>query len=175
MITRRLLTVVLACTLLSSAGYAQSRGHRISVGLGALYEKGFDATLSYEHELRHHNAYEIFASGYLKYADCLSCGHVCPESFWHNYKSFCGGVTYKPCVLERRNSYGCFRLGAACGTDNDGFIAGFNLGYERNYALSEDWYFYWQLRTDIMIAAMDVFRGGITLGIKFPVYNKSLR
>ena len=45
---------------------AQSNSNRINFGVGALYERGFDATLSVEHETRIHNAWEYFANGYIK-------------------------------------------------------------------------------------------------------------
>ena len=61
---------------------AQTNSDRISVGIGMLYERGLDMTLSYEHETKYHNAWEYFANGYIKWDECQSCGHVCPDSFW---------------------------------------------------------------------------------------------
>lgn len=60
---------------------AQQNSDRISLGFGCLYERGLDVTLSYEYETKYHNAWEYFANGYIKWNECASCGHVCPESF----------------------------------------------------------------------------------------------
>ena len=92
-----LMTMVMAvCVSLTT--FAQSNSDRISFGVGALYERGLDATLSWEHETKYHNAWEFFANGYIKWTDCESCGHVCPESFWKNYRTWGVGAAYKPCV-----------------------------------------------------------------------------
>ena len=48
------------------ASFAQSHSDRISLGVGALYERGLDATLSWEYETRYHNAWEYFINAYLK-------------------------------------------------------------------------------------------------------------
>lgn len=48
----------------SVSAFAQSNSNRISLGVGALYERGFDATLSVEHETKNHNAWEYFLNGY---------------------------------------------------------------------------------------------------------------
>ena len=42
------LTICLVFSI--SVGFAQSNSNRISLGVGALYERGFDATISVEHE-----------------------------------------------------------------------------------------------------------------------------
>lgn len=73
------LIMVLSCTISS---FAQSHSDRISLGVGTLYEHGVDATISWEHETRHHNAWEYFINGYIKWDECALCGHICPESFW---------------------------------------------------------------------------------------------
>ena len=84
----------------SVSSFAQSHSDRISVGAGALYQRGLDATISWEHETRYHNAWEYFINGYIKWDECASCGHVCPESFWNNYRTWGVGAAYKPCVAK---------------------------------------------------------------------------
>ena len=59
----------------SVSSFAQSHSDRISVGAGALYQRGLDATISWEHETRYHNAWEYFINGYIKWDECASCGH----------------------------------------------------------------------------------------------------
>lgn len=49
----------------SVSSFAQSHSDRISVGAGALYQRGLDATISWEHETRYHNAWEYFINGYI--------------------------------------------------------------------------------------------------------------
>ena len=41
----------------SVSSFAQSHSDRISVGVGALYQRGLDATISWEHETRYHHAW----------------------------------------------------------------------------------------------------------------------
>ena len=119
------LIMVLSCTISS---FAQSHSDRLSLGVGALYERGLDATIAWEHETRHHNAWEYFINGYIKWDECASCGHICPDSFWNNYRTWGIGVTYKPCLVRGRNHYGNLRIGASGGSDTDKFIAGIHAG-----------------------------------------------
>ena len=98
-----LLLIVICFMASMTPAMAQQNSGRISLGFGCLYERGLDVTLSYEHETKYHNAWEYFANGYIKWDECASCGHVCPESFWNNYRSYGFGIAYKPCVARGRN------------------------------------------------------------------------
>lgn len=170
-------SLVLSLTLLlcfSSAAYAESHGHRLSIGVGAAYGDWLGTSISYEFESRHHNAVEVAATGFLHYDDCPSCGHVCPESFWHNYNLFSAGVAWKPCVLTRKNSWGNLRLGAGIGTTGEDVVPSILLGYERNYALRSGCSFFWQLRTDVLFNSTELFRPGAFIGFKFPIYKNAL-
>ena len=80
--------LVSAMLLLAVTGKAQSHGNRLSLGVGALYERGFDVTLAVEHETKNHNAWEYFANGYIKWAKDESAGHVTKEAFWNNYRTW---------------------------------------------------------------------------------------
>ena len=62
-------SIMMAVALIATASTikAQTNSDRISVGVGALYERGLDMTLSYEHETKYHNAWEYFANGYIKW------------------------------------------------------------------------------------------------------------
>lgn len=164
------LLFVMALTFCSvSATFAQSHSDRISLGVGALYERGLDATLSWEHETKYHNAWEYFVNGYLKWEECASCNHVCPESFWHSYNTWGVGIAYKPCVVRGRNHYGNLRIGASGGSNTHDFLAGIHVGYEHNYALRHGWQLYWQAKCDLMVPdRKDLFRTGIVLGFKIP-------
>lgn len=152
-------------TLTSS--YAQDGLNRISLGTGVLYERGLDLTISYEHETKYHNAWEYFGNVYLKWDECASCGHVCPDSFWKNYRTYDFGIAYKPCVVRGRNNHGNVRIGASVGSDTDKVIGGIHVGYEHSYALRSGWQIFWQVKTDIMIKGLDTFRTGAALGIKY--------
>ena len=152
-------------TLTSS--YAQDGSNRISLSTGVLYERGLDLTLSYEHETKYHNAWEYFGNVYLKWDECASCGHVCPDSFWKNYRTYDFGIAYKPCVVRGRNNHGNVRIGASVGSDTDKVIGGIHVGYEHSYALRSGWQIFWQVKTDIMIKGLDTFRTGAALGIKY--------
>lgn len=160
-----LMTMLLIAMLTSS--HAQDGSNRISLGTGVLYERGLDLTLSYEHETKYHNAWEYFGNVYLKWDECASCGHVCPDSFWKNYRTYDFGIAYKPCVVRGRNNHGNVRIGASVGSDTDKVIGGIHVGYEHSYALRSGWQIFWQVKTDIMIKGLDTFRTGAALGIKY--------
>ena len=163
------INLFIAALCVAASASAQSNSDRIALGVGLLYENGLDATIAYEHELNYHNSFEVFAGGYLKWADCPSCGHVCPESFWRNYRSYSLGAAYKPCVVRGRNHFGNVRIGASLGSDTDRFLAGIHVGYEHNYVLRSGWVLYWQVKSDLMIKGQDLFRTGVVLGFKIPV------
>ena len=167
-IRNRLLALVVAVFVLSATTSAQNSTGRISVGVGLLYENGLDATIAYEWEIKHHNAWEFFANGYLKWDECATCGHICPESFWNNYRSYGFGAAYKPCVSRGRNHHGNLRLGGSLGSDRHHLLGGIHAGYEHSYSLRKGWQVYWQVKTDLMISGRDLFRTGVAIGIKIP-------
>lgn len=117
---KKILLVLVAVITFAMNGKAQSNIDRLSLGFGCLYQNGLDLTLSYEHEGKYHHTWEFFANGYLKWDECASCGHICPESFWRNFRSYGFGVAYKPCVARGRNHYGNVRIGASAGVTQNG-------------------------------------------------------
>lgn len=158
---------------LSVSSFAQSHSDRISIGAGVLYQRGLDATISWEHETRYHNAWEYFVNGYIKWDECASCGHVCPESFWNNYRTWGVGAAYKPCVARGRNNYGNLRIGASAGSDTDKFVGGLHVGYEHNFALRHGWGLFVQAKCDLTLPKReDLFRTGIVVGFKIPTLKK---
>lgn len=164
----------LACLMLSLSvlANAQGNGNRISLGVGALYERGFDVTLAVEHETQNHNAWEYFANGYLKYDKDKNVGHVTQDSFWKNYRTWGMGIAYKPCVYRTKNGYGSLRIGASGGSDTQEFVGWTNVGYEQNYVLHHGWHLYWQVKTDLCINGKDLFRTGVVIGIKMPTGSR---
>ena len=55
----RLLLFVAICVLslfVVTKAHAQTNDNHLMVGVGALYEKGLDATIAYEHGTKYHNA-----------------------------------------------------------------------------------------------------------------------
>lgn len=97
---RKTLILMFACMCLAFSANAQRNSGRLSLGVGLLYRNGMDVTFSYEHEMNYRHAWEFFANGYLQWAECGPCGHICPESFWRNYRTYGFGVAYKPCVVR---------------------------------------------------------------------------
>lgn len=166
---RKVLMIMAVMLLCVTSSYAQIGSNRISLGAGLLYERGCDLTLSYEHETKYHNAWEFFANGYLKWDECPSCGHICPDSFWKNYRSYGFGIAYKPCVVRGRNNYGNVRFGASAGSDTNKFVGGVHIGYEHNYVLRSGWQLFWQVKSDVMIKGKDLFRTGGVIGIKVDI------
>ena len=164
---RLMLTLIIAVCGLPA--YAQSNTHHLMIGGGVLYERGVDATLAWENETRHHNAWEYFANGYVKWQVCPTCGYVCKDSFWHNYRTWLIGAAYKPCVWRGRNFHGNLRLGASAGSNTDAVIAGLHVGYEQHWALPHGWAIYCQAKCDVILPnRLDLFREGICIGVKLP-------
>lgn len=161
--------MILAVALMAgTTAEANDREGRIQIGTGLLYKNGMDVTIGYEYETRYHNAWEFFGNAYLKWEECSSCGHVCPESFWNNYNTWGLGVAYKPCVTRGRNHHGNFRLGGSLGSDRHNVLGGIHVGYEHSHSLKKGWQLFWQVKSDIMIEGKDLFRTGIVIGIKIP-------
>lgn len=147
-------------------GRASDHTTRVGLASSLLYERGLDATLSVERETRYHNSWEYFANVYLKWDECESCGHVCPESFWNNYNTWALGIAYKPSVFRGKNVVGSLRIGASCGSNTHKVVTGIHVGYEHNYNLRNGITLFWTAKSDIMIEGEDLFRTGIGIGIK---------
>lgn len=165
---------ILAIGLLCMGMNVQSQSHsnRVSIGMGALYERGFDATISVEHETLNHNAWEYFLNGYVKYSKDSCVGHITHDSFWNDYNTWGLGVAYKPCVNRGKNNYGSLRIGGSAGSDRHEVMGWVNLGYEHAYALRGGWHLFWQVKTDVCINGRDLFRTGVVLGFKLPVSKR---
>lgn len=164
-IKKFVLTMVIALvSMVSNAQNAKS----VNVSFGVMYPQTVDVTLSYEVGTKHHNAWEFFANAASKWKDCASCGHICANSFWKDNCTWGLGATYKPCVVRTRNSYGSVRLGGSLGSDTHEVLGGIHAGYEQNYALKGGWRVFWQIKCDCMINGEDLFRTGVTIGIKIP-------
>lgn len=118
---KKTVILILTSVCLALNASAQQGSGRLSLGVGALYKNGMDVTLAYEHEMNYRHAWEFFANGYLQWKECGSCGHICPESFWQNYRTYGFGVAYKPNVSRGRNHYGNLRIGASAGSDTKSF------------------------------------------------------
>lgn len=161
------------CLMLGSiSSSAQSNSNRISLGVGALYERGFDATLSVEHETKNHNAWEYFLHGYVKYDKDKEVGHITKDSFWRNYRTWGAGIAYKPCVYRTKNTYGSLRIGGSVGSDTKEVVGWANIGYEHSYALRHGWQLFWQVKTDVCINGKDLFCTGVAIGFKLPTGSR---
>ena len=171
----RVFSLVVAMLAVAMTGNAQCNNNRINVGVGALYERGLDATLAFEHETKHHNAWEYFANGYVKWSDDPMVGHVTNKSFWKDYRTWSLGVAYKPCVTRNmnfdKNNYGSLRMGASLGSDTHEFMGIITVGYEHNFVLRHGWRLYCGAKSDVCINGKDLFRTGVVIGIKLPVNN----
>ena len=164
------LLAIMAVTSVTSA-FAQmsSNVNHLNFSVGALYERGLDATISYEHETRYHHAWEYFVTGYLKYQDDPVAGHVTAKSFWDSYDTWHVGIAYKPCVSRGRNHHGNARLGVSGGSDRHRFVGGIHVGYEHSYALKHGWQLFFQVKEDVIIRGDDLFRTGVAVGVKVPL------
>lgn len=163
--------ILVLCILLLgvSVNSSASDGDKFfQIGTGLLYERGWDVTVGLEHETQYHNAWEYFGNMYLKWEECASCAHVCPESFWKSYNTWSLGFAYKPALIRKRNSVGRVRLGLSAGSDRQELIGGVHVGYEQNYKMRSGLVLYWQVKSDLMINGRDLFRTGVVLGVKLP-------
>lgn len=162
---------VLSLMLLSVPVFcqAQANNNHLMLSAGAMYERGLDATLAYEHGGRYHNAWEYFVTYYIKYDEDPNAGHITKKSFWHNYNSWHVGIAYKPCTDRGRNHHGNVRIGASAGSDMDRFVGGVHVGYEHSYALKHGFELFFQVREDVIIRGEDLFRTGISVGVKLPL------
>ena len=162
-----LFVALMLCCPLSS--FAQSNVNHLQLSVGALYERGFDVTLGYEHETKYHNSWEYFVNAYLKYEDDPEAGHITKSSFWNSYNTWMFGIAYKPCVVRHRNGHGNFRIGGMLGSNTKKVIGGGTIAYEHSYALRKGWEFFFQIRTDMVLGGRDFFRTGAALGFKAPL------
>lgn len=162
--------VVLGMLLLgvSVNSFASDGEKFFQIGTGLLYERGWDVTVGIEHETQYHNAWEYFGNMYLKWEECASCAHVCPDSFWKSYNTWSLGAAYKPALVRKRNSVGRVRLGLSAGSDRHELIGGVHVGYEQNYKMRSGLVLYWQVKSDLVINGRDLFRTGVVLGVKLP-------
>ena len=160
-------TMALAMALMSMVSQAQNP-KSVNLSIGVQYPQTADLTLSYETGTKYHHAWEVFANASAKWKDCPTCGHICAESFWKHNTTWGIGIAYKPCVTRTRNTYGSLRIGGSLGSDRHEVVGGIHAGYEHNYALRRGWRLFWQVKTDLMINGEDLFRTGITLGVKIP-------
>lgn len=162
------LLVLSVCSVLPVRAQGSNQD-RLMLSVGALYERGFDATVAWEHETKYHHAWEYFATGYLKYCDDPDAGHVTTKSFWDSYNTWHVGVAYKPCVSRGRNHHGNARLGVSGGSDRHRFVGGIHVGYEHSYALKHGWQLFFQVKEDVIIKGDDLFRTGVAVGVKVPL------
>lgn len=156
--------------LFSQRAAAQMNDNHLMLSVGALYERGLDATLSYEHGTKYHNAWEFFGTYYIKYEIDELAGHYTKQSFWDSYRTWNLGIVYKPCVKRGRNHHGNVRIGASGGSNTHDFLGTFHLGYEHTYSFPKGWEVFFQVREDVVIPdRKDLFRTGISLGFKIPL------
>ena len=164
---KKILFALMAVVAMCNSVFASDKDGRIQIGAGLLYENGLELTVGYEKETKHHNAWEFFANGYIKWDKCGDCGHVCPDSFWKNYRTWSVGAAYKPCVYRGRNNHGNLRFGASLGSDTHEVIGGIHAGYEHSYVMRGGWKLFWQAKTEFVINGEDWFKTGIAIGVKF--------
>lgn len=164
-----ILVFVLLLVTYNSRACAQDNDNHVRLSVGALYENGLEATVAYNHSGKYHNAWEYFATYYIKVAEDAEAGHITKQSFWHDYNTWHVGIAYKPCVSRGRNHHGHARIGASGGSDLHHFVGGFHVGYEHVYALKDGWELFFQVKEDVMVRAEDIFRTGVTVGVSVPL------
>lgn len=155
--------------LVPGSCHAQMNNNHLLLSGSFLYERGLDASIAYEHSGKYHHSWEYFAAYYIQYDDDPNAGHITRKSFWNNYNTWHVGIAYKPCVSRGRNHHGNARLGASAGSDLSSFRGALHVGYEHSYALKGGWELFFRVKEDVVFQARDVFRTGVSLGVKCPL------
>ena len=55
------------------------------------------------------------------------------------------------------------------GSDTDKFVGGGTVGYEHSYCLHNDWEVFFQVKEDVVVRGEDLFRTGVSVGVKIPL------
>lgn len=92
MIQMKRMSLMVLLAMVFAAAVGQNNINHLNMSVAALYERGLDATLSYEHETRYHDSWEYFVNGYIQWDEDPEAGHVTTDSFWHNYFTYNIGV-----------------------------------------------------------------------------------
>ena len=82
MIQMKRMSLMVLLAMVFAAAIGQNNINHLNMSVAALYERGMDATLSYEHETRYHNSWEYFMNGYIQWDKDPEAGHVTTDSFW---------------------------------------------------------------------------------------------
>ncbi len=155
-------------TMMATTARAQDIANRIGAGVTAHFRPAASATLFWEHEMRYHDAWEVYVTGSVK-LDNL-------EELGANYKCWGVGAAWKPCLFRAKNRYGSARIGVSIGAAPTDFLAGIHAGWQHSYALKRGWQFYWQAGVDVILPRRDdLFRAGAGIGLKLPVRDRMRR
>lgn len=167
----RIVLIALAMILETTNVMAQRNANFINVSAGANFRRGLEATISYEHGTKYHNAWEYFGTYHVTYDEDPICGHITKDSFWKSYNTWHIGVAYKPCVSRRRNCHGNLRIGASAGSNRYRFLGAVHIGYEYSFSLYHGWELFFQFKEDLLIPKRnsELFRTGAAFGVKIPL------
>ena len=147
--------------LVSSFAYVKGQNGYYYLGgqAGLMINRGYTATLHLDFPTSYFNSFELFANYYNKKDD--------------PYKSFVGGLVYKPVLARNKNTIFRARFGGALGSggdDRQDFIVGPELGLELSQTLYNNIDLVLSNKNQYLFRAdSDKWRVGIELGVRFPL------
>ena len=125
---------------------------------GYSFVRAMDFMISFEKETRYHGSHELFAEFY----------NSKENGSWEYLREYRGGYAYKFPLYRGKNTTFRMRGGAALGADEEGFTAGFQLGFEFNYTFLVGSQLFLQQKNEYSILSPRPWRNGLLIGLRFP-------
>ena len=125
---------------------------------GYSFVRAMDFMISFEKETRYHGSHELFAEFY----------NSKEHGSWEYLREYRGGYAYKFPLYRGKNTTFRMRGGAALGSDEEGFTAGFQLGFEFNYTFLVGSQLFLQQKNEYCILTPRPWRSGLMVGLRFP-------
>ena len=160
------LIMAIYCTPRAVAGTGD--GH-LGVQTGLMYPRILNITLSYDKEVKYHNAWEAYIDYSTQWNKCKTCDKVCKKSFWKSRYAFGVGAAYKMAVKRGRNNVGRFRVGLDLGTNTRNFAMGVEVGYEHVWAFRNGVQLVLQQKNEITFWGKPLMKNGALVGIRVPL------
>jgi len=151
--------LIIVCAFLCTGYLANAQqGYKyLGFRAGWITNKAYVANINIDFANKTYSSYELFAEFYNKEKK--------------GYKSYMGGLVYKPTLCRNKNSLLKLRLGAGLGSGNKNFIAAPQLGLEFSQTIIDN--------VDLLLVNRNQFvffdqkseqsRIGFEIGLRFPL------
>lgn len=164
---KRLFSLLLGMTMISSLSYAGEGDNRVFISAGFLIPTTLNAEFAFEHEVRYGNAWELTFEVGNKYEKDPVCGKYCDETFWNGYY-WDGGVNYKKVLKKGKNSIFRIKGGPKFGAYKGRFAYGAEISFEYNIQLENGIQISFTQKNQVNFNHGDDFRNGLLVGLKIP-------